>query len=184
MVIKLGSSPENVPFPEPATTFGERGVSKCDWSTFMNYLFPIHSLASGGTSGDLKVSCDEKSVSGSVATSRSPTSDPSTAITLNSQNIDEAVQHRVKLQITIEEWNTFFFLPRGLLLAKIETPATSKSALDANSRDISSTNNALCEVVKQGNESTARTLTLRGADPNSKPYGGEPPIYIAAQKRA
>ena len=115
IVIKLGSSPENVPFSEPATTLEERDVSKYDWPTFMNYLFPIHSLASAGTSGDLKVSWGEKSVRGSAATLRSPTS---AAITLNSQNIDQAVQHRLKLQTTIEEWNTFFFLFRGLLISQ------------------------------------------------------------------
>jgi hypothetical protein len=103
----------------------------------MNYLFTIHSLASAGTSGDLKVSCDEKSVRGSAATLRPPISDPSTAITLSGQNIDQAVQQRLKLQTTIEEWNTFFFLPRGLLVvAKIEMPAPSKSTLDQLARHL------------------------------------------------
>jgi ankyrin repeat protein len=183
--IKLDSSPRNVKFPDPAKVWEDRGVNNYDWSTFLNHLFPIHSLEHTA-----KVSTypEEKgkdvlrkpapSSQGSSATLRSPAGASASQSTV--QDLKSEVQRRLQIYGVLSEWNTHFFLPRGLLLAaKYDDSALQSKPLPIPEAEVQWGFNPIHKAISDYDIDTVRSLLQRGVDPNHGAHGAAPPLYVA-----
>jgi ankyrin repeat protein len=136
----------------PGQEFTKRGVDVLDWSTFLNHLFLSHN----STSNQLGRS--------------------SSSISAHAR-LDELS----RLLAIIDEWNVGFFIPRGVqLMAEIKTPKPSiDPGIDAHP---AGGETALYKAVNSGDTASVRLLLQMGANPNMKPWCGEPVLYLAVHK--
>ncbi|MCJ1311598.1 hypothetical protein MMC25_005271 [Agyrium rufum] len=178
MAFNPRSTREIVPFPSPANKFREREVNNYDWSTFLNYIFPLPTLPPPSPSQP-----NWSQYGGNEKRSRRSARPPppvQTPVAEEPLDLEKETARRSQVQAVVEEWNDGFFLPRGLRVT-LRFPLISPN-LDLDARS-NAGGTALNIAVAKGNEDLVRTLLLRGADPDIKPLGGAPSIYTAAEKR-
>lgn len=178
MTINPDSSPENTLLPQQWTKFLERGVDSHDWSTFLNYLFPLHDFEHNSRVMSRKGFVDEKSSNRlqkprSEGCARSACRRP--------QGHPGDADRSKAIFATIKEWNTGFFVPRGIFISATVVPLSPQSTVDLDAR--SSGETALYKAVSKGNVNLVRELLSKGANPNTKNYGGRSPLYQAASRK-
>lgn len=171
------SSPENTPFPSPAKKFSDRGLNKHDWSTFLNHIFPVHNIRRTEQLQQRQqhYGGDEKG-----RLSKPATLPPLPAPADVPLDFDAEMLRRTRMQKIVEEWNIGLFLPRGIRIVLRLQPISNTLDLEASSGNGET---ALYKAVVKGDPKLVTTLLLRGANPDSKPYGGKPSIYVAASEK-
>jgi ankyrin repeat protein len=81
----------------------------------------------------------------------------------------------------VQEWNTGFFLPRGLpIIAMIQAYSSKQNEVNFGS---SYDETALSKAASQDNFPLVQTLLFKGVQPDIKPSGGARAIYHAVDKK-
>ena len=95
---------ENLPFPSPQAHYEERDVTESDWSTFVNYLLPE-----------------------STATEKNVEVNSKPGLQTSDADHDVTLEQQQRAYAVIEEWNTYFFGPRGIRIHTASNPGASTS---------------------------------------------------------
>ena len=95
---------QSLPFPTPRVHYEERDLTESDWSTFVNYLLPESAVAG-----------KDAEVNGKPGSQ-----------TLEADH-DDTLEQQQRVYAVIEEWNTYFFGPRGVRIYTTSKPGASTS---------------------------------------------------------
>ncbi|RDW91188.1 hypothetical protein BP5796_02353 [Coleophoma crateriformis] len=114
IVLDSHTNPDSLAYPDPEHAWLERDVTKNDWNTFLNHLFPTHSTAVNERITNQKLGVDW-------------IGDGLREIRLVEQKTDKLDTHSptrrlTNLEGTLAEWNDNFFKPRGLQIRVANVP--------------------------------------------------------------
>jgi len=102
LTVTASSTPEDFPI----TDFPSRDVTQQDWRTFLNFLLPDHTARRNEAVADRKLRAE-----GSDA---STSGDAEAQISAIRSENGSTGQSRQDIERTVEEWNVWFFSPRGV----------------------------------------------------------------------
>jgi ankyrin repeat protein len=138
IIISHHTCPENLSYPQPKDKWSERAVDSHDWDTFLNHLFPKHSVESHALSTHKQL----KGGSGlplqglRIRARPGEASSPSSGIYPGSElgkstdpygdNGETERLRQLRINAVTVEWNEGFFEPRGLkIIIDFERPSSS-----------------------------------------------------------
>lgn len=108
ITINSGTRPQDL---DLQPTFLARDVQEQDWRTFVNFLLPDHAARSNEAIVDRKLRAESD-----AGSARSGAEAQLGSIRSDDGNQSASAPRREDTERTVEEWNTFFFAPRGILI--------------------------------------------------------------------
>ncbi|RDW61090.1 hypothetical protein BP6252_12473 [Coleophoma cylindrospora] len=111
IVLNSHTSPDSLSYPDPEQTWLDRDVTKNDWNTFLNHLFPTHSTG-----------VNERITNQKLDVNR--IGDALRELRLVEQKTDthSPTRRLANLEGALAEWNDNFFKPRGLQIRVANVP--------------------------------------------------------------
>lgn len=115
VTINAGTSPQDL---TPHSDFAARDVSEQDWRTFVNFLLPDHAARSNEAVADRKLRAESDAGSSSPGDAQAQLG----SIRSDDGSQSQSAPPREDIERTVEEWNTFFFGPRGISIRLATEP--------------------------------------------------------------
>jgi ankyrin repeat protein len=145
-VIGPETRPADLPYPEPSGNWLQRSVDVLDWKTFLNHLFPEHSIENHASSSEkvlksrVGLSFHGRNLESNSSRSQGvtpllgtySTGDQSKLMDPYGDNGETDRLRQLRLNAVAMEWNTGFFEPRGLKVV-IDLNSSSFSTRSPNS---------------------------------------------------
>jgi ankyrin repeat protein len=138
IIISPDTCPDNLSYPQPKDKWSERAVDTHDWDTFLNHLFPKHSVEShalsthkqlkGGSGLPLQgLRIRARTGEASLPSLEIlPGSEPGKSTDPYGDNGETERLRQLRINAVTVEWNEGFFEPRGLkIIIDFDRPSSS-----------------------------------------------------------
>ena len=191
LVIPPNTAPDQLHFPQPEHLWLSRDITRLDWRTFTNHLFPSYHDPQINEKRQLKDHESSASFKPSISTDPSRTRKPLPAAKADSamgkqhQDRDTPSQgslrpapeaeRRRKIQAVVAEWNEGFFQPRGVIIEGEIMPYSSAPIIEP-----AEPAGSLRHALSAGPSSRPREEGLSNSQPSAR---SDDPSMQSNQKR-
>lgn len=126
--LETESLPDDFPFP---SDWEKRDINPQDWATFCNFLLPDHTTRRNDIILERKLRSEAGSeAGGSITSGRSQAEFQQQEMnSTGPQGAADNAQRRAAALATVNEWNTGFFVPRGITISLAPAPESEDPAI-------------------------------------------------------